>query len=119
MGWVLCRYLHCRDGEGEEAQELCNILDLLVVDMCASLDETFRHLLPRHLVAGAREVLMADGKVPFTMAAITRNYWSPPHTENNDLNALGIRMWMYGGESWQEGVCMRCDRFGCGGCGWV
>jgi hypothetical protein len=92
----VCRNLHCCDGEGEEAQVLCDKSDCMVMDICASLDEAFHHLLPTYLLAGFKDVLMAAGKVPFTTAAFTRNYQSRPHFHNNDLIALCFCVWMYG-----------------------
>ena len=39
---------------------------------------------------------MADGKVPFTTAAFTKNYHSHPHTDDNDAMEHCFCTWLYG-----------------------
>ena len=97
----MSRYKHCRDGEEPVAQELCDKLeaDRVVVELHVALKQYFGHLMPEDQARLHADVLMADGKVPFTTAAFTRDYWSKPHFDKNDLMRLCFCVWLCGGET--------------------
>ncbi|CAK0764388.1 hypothetical protein CVIRNUC_003153 [Coccomyxa viridis] len=91
-------YKHCRGGEGPEKQELCDKADGVVVDLYSALQRSFGHIMPEYQARLHADVLMADGRVPFTTAAFTRDYHSKPHYDKNDLMRLCFCIWLYGGE---------------------
>ena len=71
----------------------------MVVDLYSALQRSFGHIMPEYQARLHADVLMADGRVPFTTAAFTRDYHSKPHYDKNDLMRLCFCIWLYGGES--------------------
>ena len=94
----MSRYKHCRGGEGPGKPELCDKADDVVVQLHAALQRYFGHIMPEYEARLHADVLMADGKVPYTTAAFTRDYYSKPHYDENDLMRLCFCVWLYGGE---------------------
>ena len=70
----------------------------MVVELYVALQKAFGHLMPKEQARLHADVLMADGEVPFTTAAFTKDYWSKSHYDENDLIRLCFCMWLYGGK---------------------